>query len=164
MKTQILISFISISTILLMPCGDDGSKSPKIDFKNQSLQGVVNKTPWQFVTGTAEISPFDAGKLSIDMTAEAVTDPCNTFFFEGLRVFFSVTNEVGLYEFALDFNNPDASQTITLYDPDGSLNTIITEGALEILTITSTEVTGRIDGRYDDDNYVNGDFTVPFCE
>lgn len=77
-------------------------------------------------------------------------------------MFFTVPNEVGLYKLSFDLGS-FSGQTVTLFDQQTVLNTIATTGAIEILTITDTEVTGRVDARADKDNFVNGNFTVSFC-
>lgn len=51
--------------------------------------------------------------------------------------------------------------TLVLYP---STNYICTEGALEIQSIDTSgmTVTGRIDARFDGDNYVNGNFVAAY--
>lgn len=148
--------------LVLVSCGDDDD-GPSYEFIDQNLQGEINGQTWSFVDGNAEISVFDDTKLSIELGAEELADPCDVFGLSGLTVFFSIANEVGLTE--LNFTFDENGQTVTLYDPDGSQNFIATAGAVEILTITETEVTGRIDARYEgeDGNSVNGNFSVTFC-
>lgn len=143
-------------------CGDD--EGPAYEFKDQNLQGQINGKSWTFVDGNAEVNSFDDTRLSIELGAEALEDPCDFFSISGLRVFFSVKNEVTLTElnFSLD---DEGGQTITLFDPEGNQNIIATAGAIEILTITATEITGKMDARYEGDggDGVNGNFSVTFC-
>lgn len=153
---------LGLLLLALASCGDDDN-GPSYEFKNQNLQGEINGQEWSFVDGTAEVSVFDDTQLSIDLGAVELDDPCNSFGLSGLSVFFSVDNEVGLTELSFSFD--EDGQTVTLYDPDGSQNFIASAGAIEILTITETEVTGRLDARYEgeDGNSVNGNFSVTFC-
>lgn len=154
-----LLSF----TLLTLACSDD-DEGPAYEFKDQVIQGQINGKPWSFVEGSAEISPFDDSDLSIELGAEDLEDPCDIFGSSGLRVFFTITNKVGLTE--LNFSFEEGGQTVTLFDPEGTLNIIATTGAVEILSISNTEVSGRIDARYEGDSGdgVNGSFTVPFCK
>ena len=79
--------------------------------------------------------------------------------------FFSVPNEVGIYKLKLNLNCFTCADnfTVTLFEKDGSMNFIATDGAVEILTISDTQVSGRIDARYDGNTFVNGNFTVSIC-
>ena len=64
-----LVKNIKLITALIVisSCGG-GDNSPKINFMDQNLQGAVGGDSWQLVSGTSEVSVFDATKLSIDMT------------------------------------------------------------------------------------------------
>lgn len=155
-----LFIFVLAFSFILISCGDDDDDDSSSDFINQPIQGMINGNDWQGTSGIAEPSPFEEGRLSIEIAESMVEDVCAEFFLEGLRVLFSVPNEVGTYE--LDFGN----QTITLFDPDGNVNIVVIDGVVEIQTIDDTEggsVTGRIVGDSDDENFVNGNFTVTYC-
>ena len=160
------LSWILIPCFFLIACGgddDDDDGGYIYSFKNQNLQGIINGKSWTFIDGEAEEDFFTAGKISIELGAVELTDPCNSFL-EGLRVFFSVNNTIGIYELQFDFDNTDNSQTVTLFDPDdGNLNIIANQGAIEILTIEVDEITGRIDVYFDEETNVNGNFSVTYC-
>jgi hypothetical protein len=95
---------------------------------------------------------------------DQIEAPCEIFGFgEGDMVFFTVPNAVGLYKLKFSFSGGTDNQTATLFDTEETLNVIATEGAIEILTITTAEVTGRLDVRSDANNYINGNFTVTLC-
>lgn len=158
MKKLLLFSAICTS-LFIISCNKDDEPGPSFEFKNQDLQGMINGTAWEIASGYAEDSPWEDTDLSIELTNVFYDDPCSEFILDGIQVFFDIPKEVGVYELKLATDG----QTITLYDPDGSLNTIVVEGAVEITSISDSEVSGRIDGRSDDDNHVNGNFTVPFC-
>lgn len=80
-----------------------------------------------------------------------------------IRCFFDVQAAPGLYPLKWDMGSPSDIQTVTLLEVDGFVNHIATEGAIEILIITDTAITGRIDAHLDGDNTVNGNFTVDIC-
>ncbi len=163
MKKLTALSFSFLSIALLISCssdgGDDGNPLPSYDFIDRDLQGKIDGQNWTYAAGFAEDSFFEEGNLSIEMTNETYDNPCDEFLLDGLKVFFDIEAQVGLKElkFAED------GQTITLFNPATSLNIILVEGAVEILSITTSEVSGRIDGRSDEDNFINGNFTVPYC-
>ena len=107
----------------------------------------------------ARPSFFEDNELEIEISALEIKNVCDQFF-SGRVVIFSVPNQVGSYELAL------GSQSITLFDPKGNLNTIIANGTLEIQSIDATDgdsVTGRIVGESNDDNFVDGNFTIVYC-
>lgn len=83
---------------------------------------------------------------------------------DGDRVFFTLPSNTGVHLLKFDFNDLEGSRTVTLFDDEEVMNVIATEGAVEITSVTDTHVTGRIDARADEDNFINGNFTVPLCQ
>jgi hypothetical protein len=171
MKNFLKDTFISSALILffsfLISCGSDDSEDtgPSYEFINQNTQGTIDGNSFDFGSGTVEVSPFDSNEFSLDLydDSETFTDPCELFGFgDFVNVFFSVPNAVGLYELSIDFSGGNESRTVTLFNPETVLNIIATEGAVEILSISDTELTGRIDVRAGE-SFVNGNFTVVFC-
>jgi hypothetical protein len=142
--------------VVMIGCGKDDPQ-PTYKFKDQTAAGEIENVAWVFVEGKAEVN---GEELSIDLMLDQIEAPCDIFGFpEGDFVFFTVPSSVGLYKLSFGSN----SQTATLLESDEFVNIIISEGAIEILTITETEVTGRLDLRFDNTNYINGNFTVDLC-
>ncbi len=142
---------------------DDGQG---YDFKDQVIQGTINGKDWEFKQGTAGI---EESEISIQLSPEEASDPCDVFTRTPDQiVFFTVNAEVGVYELKFDFDDFEDNQTITMLDRDagdgGPLNIIATSGAVEILSVTNTEVTGRIDARESSSSSINGNFTVQICQ
>ena len=86
---------------------------------------------------------------------------------------FSISDSVGVLEpgvHKLSFSATAGGETVTLvYYEDGSStpnNIIATSGEYEILTVDKTNniVTGKMDAFYDDDNFVNGNFSLKICD
>ena len=145
-----------VFAVVAIGCGKDDPK-PSYEFKNQTASGKIEGVAWTFVEGRAE---DNGDNISIDLMLEQSEAPCEIFGFgEGDVVFFTIPNAVGLYKLQMGAN----SQTATLFDEDDFLNVIAVDGAIEILTITTTEVTGRLDVRSDSNNFINGNFTVTLC-
>lgn len=144
-----------------MSCGgDESNDDPTYSFADQDVEGIIDGQPFNFGEGSARDSPFNEEMLSIKLfdQNEDIADIC--IFFEAgneVSVLFDIPNEVGFYELAL------GSRTVTLYNPDTERNSLAVFGAVEILNITSTQVTGRIDAQADSQSQINGYFTVELC-
>lgn len=164
MNVKSILKFqIALVLTLLLACSDDDEKKSSYAFKDQDLAGEIEGDSWTYEDGFVEEGTFDGEEiLDINLFLAQEDPACETFQREGDEVFFFVPNAVGLYKLSFDLNAFDG-QTVTLLDDEETLNVIATEGAIEILTITETEVTGRIDARADGQNFVNGNFTVSFC-
>lgn len=161
-KTRIFLVAMIASISIFISCKNEDPEA-KYNFKDQNLQGKVDGESYEFGDGHFEESQFESDKYSIDLyDASESEDACNLFFSEHVSVFFSIPKEVGVYKLFFNLSN-FTGQTVTLYNPDGSQNNIATEGAVEILTVSDTQITGRMDARMDSDNNVNGNFTVDIC-
>lgn len=165
-KLSAFASFVLIA--LTFSCGGDEDNGPGYKFIDQDAAGEIDNVSWTYADGYASIDDFGGGEMrvSVDLTLPQVKHGCDMDFPEGDAVFFSVPNEVGLYKLKFDFNcsnNCDDEYTVTLFKKDGFENFIASEGAVEILAISASEVSGRLDARYDDNSYVNGNFTVSIC-
>jgi hypothetical protein len=145
--------------VILIGCGKDDPQ-PSYNFKDQTAAGEIEGVSWSFAEGTASDNGVE---LSIDLMLDQPDAPCDVFIPDGDEVFFSIPNAVGLYKLKFSFKSGAVNQTATLFDEEETLNVICSEGAIEILMITDTEVTGRLDIRSDKDNYINGNFTVALC-
>ena len=145
----------------IISCGGDSEDCPSPTFKSQTLQGKISGADWIFETGSAEESFFDSEKISIELTDQSFASPCDEFSFGGNVILFSVDNAVGVYTVCFNLDATE-NQTFTLYD--GSTNNIITNGGIEITSISASSVSGKLTGSIDDQNFVDGTFTVPFCQ
>jgi hypothetical protein len=166
-KSTLLVSTLIIAAI---SCKDDDAdiKKNNYSFRDQPLAGQIGGVAWTHQSGFVEEETFkEEAILGFDLVQDIVDGEagCNILFPEGDYVFFDVPNKVGIYEINFDLMNmAEDSQSLTLYDDETGVNHIANEGAIEILTITDTEVTGRIDARSEADTYINGNFTVTLCK
>lgn len=153
MKKLITLSALLVITMLVALSCSPG-------FIDQDLQGMVNGVEWTYASGFAEESFSDSTKYSIDLYAGDPSggDVCATGAFSHIDdyVMFSVPKEVGVYDLGLS-----QGQTVTIYA--GGTNYICVEGAVEIVSVTDTEIVGKLNAKSDNDNYVNGNFTVTLC-
>ena len=163
----ILLSIFSF-LLFLTSCNDEDS-GPSFEFKDQNLQGIIDGIPFEFGEGTVESTFLNEGQLSFDLLdqEEQYDNVCDISFGDEVRVFFDAPNEVGVYELFFDLSSFNR-RVVTLLNPNGEdgipQNNIASSGAVEIITITDTQVTGRIDATLDGDNTVNGNFTAVFCK
>lgn len=152
--------WVVVLLAIALGCGKDDPK-PSYKFKNQTATGKIEGVSWTFVEGKAE---DDGDNFSIELMLDQTDSPCDVFAFpDGDLVMFTIPNVVGLYKLKFSLSGGSDLRTATLFDSEETLNIIATEGAIEILTITASEVTGRLDVRSDDNNYINGNFTVSLC-
>ena len=162
MKFINIFTFVVIAISILASCKKDDENNSGYEFKNQNLQGKIGNVAWQLNSGNAE---DDGSELDIDLWVVNETDPCNVLFGDSTRIFFGIDNVVGLTELNLDLTNIFSGQTVTFFIPDGSQNLVASEGAVEILSIdTATNlVSGRMDVTFDEETFVNGNFTIDYC-
>jgi len=165
-----LMIFLILGTFLMTSCGDDNENSgPDYDFIDQNLQGRIDGLEYVFDEGRAEESFFTNGSLSIDLfdVSEVITeDICDFGFGDEIQVTFEIPDETGLFELSFDLSSFDGL-VVNLLNPDGEdgipQNNLASIGAVEILEISESSVSGRIDARLDSDNQVNGNFTAIYC-
>jgi hypothetical protein len=153
-------AFLLLLAATVFSCKDDKEEGNKYDFKDQELSGQIADENWIYDDGYAEVDGNNRLRINLMDAHEGLTG-CEAEWAQTDMVFFSCPNAVGLYE--LDFEGTGSGQTVTLFDYAEVFNYISNEGAVEILSITETSVTGRIDARGDDDFFVNGNFTIDRC-
>ena len=153
--------FIS-SIIIFSSCSKDEDNGPAYEFLDQDLQGTIDGEA--FVFGDGIVSSSD-GELSFDLLSDMETESaCEQFGFgDFVSVFFTIPEAEGIVELSLNLQSFEG-QTVTMFNPETSLNVIATEGAVEITSITETSVSGKMDVKYDGENFVNGNFTAVFCD
>ncbi|MEO9485434.1 MAG: hypothetical protein ABJG47_18385 [Ekhidna sp.] len=170
MKNQLKTIALAIglcSAILISSCGSDDS-GPDFDFKDQNLQGVIDGLPFVFGEGTVEELTLDGGVLSFRLyhSDELFDDACDFFSTERVSVTFTTKVATGVTNLFFDINSFDG-EFVSLINPSSTdgfpLTSLASIGAIEILSITDSEVTGRLDATLDAENTVNGNFTVNFC-
>ena len=157
-----LINAIALCLLLLTSCSKD-DESPVYDFKDQALAGAIEGVSWSYGDGYASTTGEGAtAKLHVTLVLPSEDEGCDIMP-DGDRVFFTLPSNTGVHLLKFDFNDLEGSRTVTLFDDEEVMNVIATEGAVEITSITETHITGRIDARADEDNFVNGNFSVPLC-
>lgn len=156
---------VLLVSLAILSCGkDDPDPVPEPyqpNFINQNLSGKINGESWNFKFGSGknDFSNDDRIRFSFhDAESDEDTDTCNIFQ-DGNQVMNTLPKEVGLYNLSL-------SRTVTLYVKSTTMNYIVTQGAVEITSIDLEEnkIYGRMDAKYNDQNFVNGNFVLKYCE
>lgn len=150
--------------LLFASCSSSEDEAPAYNFTNQDLAGVIEGVSWTYGDGYADVTgEGENAKLHVTLLLPSEGEGCDILA-DGDRTMFSFPRYAGLHILKFDYNDVENSRTVTLFDDEETMNVIATQGAVEITSITDTEVKGRIDARADDDNFVNGNFTVPLCQ
>jgi hypothetical protein len=137
-----------------------GSGDFTVDYIDQDIQGTFENTDVTFGAGKFSQSVGDDTTYTVVIYDNTVTDACNTsqtFASEYLVIF--TTTAVGTYDLSL---TGDDVQTVTF--AENNENFIITEGQLQIETLTASELTGRMHVNYSGDIELNGNFSVQTCD
>jgi hypothetical protein len=160
MRTKVL----ALLLISAVACSKkEEAPMPAYSFKNQEVSGKINNVAWAYADGFADL--FSSGsepKVDIKLFLAQPSKGCNVVSVSGNQVFFFLPAKIGLYPLSFNLSG-GASYTATLFEKATTLNIIASTGAIEILTLSSTEVTGRIDARSDDKSFVNGNFKIAIC-
>ena len=141
--------------------GSAGVSRPAEEIKSGVVDGKINGDAWTFVSGVAKKDSFRPERIRLELWDNSEADPCNVFFPTSKRnLLTSVPEAVGNYELGNETNVTFYYQSTDM----GSANLIATAGRLIIDEITDDTVKGRILATYDNDNTVNGAFTLTLCK
>ena len=161
--------FLTLSffvVIISSSCSKDPESTNQYNFLSQDLSGEISGREWIYRSGNAFSFRNDSSQQMLDIALyeHLSLDPCS-YAFTGNDVLFIIPNKTGLYELQLNFSENENIQTLTITN-DEQENMILSEGAIEIFSIDTVYniMKGRIDAKYDNDNFVNGIFEVLLCE
>lgn len=148
---------------------DTTPSAPTYEFKNQVLQGQIEGEPWVFGSGKFKLDTFfvKEGEFKVDLYPISDSNICDYFFNPDTdRVFFTVPLVIGINELNLDFSGTTNNETITLLENATFTNVVCNKGAYEVLRVDTAGGTMelKIDARYDDHNFINGNCTVSYCK
>jgi hypothetical protein len=162
MRTKILSLFL----IVAFGCSKtEETPSSTYEFKNQDVTGKINKVAWTYADGYADVSSSSGSepRVRVSLVLAQSKKGCDIFLATGNQVVFSLPAKVGLYKLSFNLNGGTGYTATLLENATIPNNLIASDGAIEILTLTSTEITGRMDARYDGESFVNGNFKVAIC-
>ena len=151
-------------SVLHLSCKEE--QPPVYAFIDQKLTGKIGTSNWAYQDGFAEVvSSGDENNLRVELFLEQQEKGCGVFIPEGNSMFFYIPGKKGVYPLHFDMQGSN-SLIVTLYEEDDPIgvNHHAGEGAVEIVSITETEVQGRVDAWADGENYVNGNFVIAICD
>ena len=150
--------FVSL-VVLFAACGgtgsDTGSDAVELDeISDQPLQGVIGGAAWTYAGG--ETDSFLSDDTEFFTTFYGVADGEDCGFGGGSTDFIlSVPTEVGTFPFSLSRN-----ATFTFGDNE---NAVTIDGTVRVDSIGDDEITGGVYAVFDDENEIDGNFTVSRC-
>ena len=176
--TRLLNVIPFIFLLSVSSCNDDeDSPSYDYDFKDQNLAGTIDGLPFVLGEGRVVVVPYrglfedeeeeDYLSFNLSHVNEQQGDEgvCSSFEGNEVRVIGFIPAEIGIYEFSgADFFEAIVNLSNPV-NPDDIVNNILAPrmGAVDILTITDSEVTGRMDVFIDDESSINGNFSAVVC-
>lgn len=127
------------------------------NFLDRNLEGGIDNRKWTFKMGHCK--PDSSGKNFVFFLFDSLTSDSCMFLKPRDRVEFNIPPKTGLYQFS-------QQSPALLFQARNRKNVEAYGGAVEILVFDSIQhvVKGRIDTRVDDQNQVNGNFTIKLCK
>lgn len=148
-----LLGLAFVSAIAFTGCTSDDGGGGELTIDSTPLAGTVYGAPWTFTSGATDafLSEGDDNFFS-DFYATAYT--CGQTQPSGASLIVAIPKVPGDYPMSL-------SQNMTF--TNGSDNKIAVDGMIHVDSVTATKVVGGLVGRFDDQNYVSGQFTLTIC-
>ncbi len=161
----LLMALCAALTIISCSSDDDGEPENQCEpnFSTSVASGKFMGDPFTFVEGTASENFADETEFRVFLYGENVVgDACDGFNFEkpDSSIIFTVPMEVGVYPLTLT-DNVTFNDASIVNEVNADLAIC---GAIEILSITDTEITGRLDASANADSELNGTFTLVRCD
>lgn len=143
-------------TFTMTACSDNENVMKTI------LEGKIDGIP--FEAKSASYIEDQDNKLFVEVFNLADTNgACSLSITSDVSIFFTCENTTDKQDLFVDFSSFEG-QTVTMFNPDGSNNIIITEGYIQILDKTSTSLEVEMQLTQDGDNFASGVFTAEFCD
>ena len=156
------ITFLVLLCFLFSSCGEKNSSGSNDNSPSRGeretgkvLSGKIGGNDWTFKMGRASKSSISDSEFRFSLWNIVEEDICDQFIFgsdEKLLGIFPV--KVGSVELGLTYNINFAFL---------NHNNIATSGKLVITKITDDYIFGRLSSKFDNENYVNGEFKLKKC-
>lgn len=145
--------------------GGGGDDAGSTDYAATPLAGTIAGATWTYGSGRVkprDISTGEADFGSFELFSEVVPDLCKVIVHEPAdkkMVLFSTAMKVGEVQLGLK------TRTVTLYDNSTGQNSnvIASTGKLALDEVATGAIKGRLYATFDENNTVNGTFTVEKC-
>lgn len=164
LKTTSLTILIILSGIILLTyCKkkEEEAPLPPHNFLNQPMSGKVNGQEWVLGAGRSiYTNPYY--KFFFSDSVNTTNDLCNQTGF-GKRAIIIAIPKIEQKIYGITYPGTSALQFLIVKEDGNSYYVNGASGALEVLSIDNEKITGRIDAKLNDSNYVNGNFTIQLC-
>lgn len=160
MKNLKVLLILAISGLFIFnSCNKDEEEGYKYNFIDQELSGKIAGEDWTYKSGGAsDNNYFDTSSLyNAKVFDNDTIEPCG-YLIGSKSLLFFFPMETGTYDIT--------DYPVTFFaEGEETENLVTLIGAFEILTIDTAikQITGRMDAKYDDDNFVNGNFNLTIC-
>ena len=156
MMNKLALAFLA-STSLLSFAGcatDDGDDMSSAEISATPVAGKVGGQPWTYVAGHTDafLSEGDDDFFATLFPAQFTT--CGFSEPSGDHLILSIPKAVGDYPMSLSRN-----MTFVV----GNDNKIAIDGHIVVTEVTATQLKAGIAAKFDDQNTINGSFTIPIC-
>jgi len=142
--------------LIAASCGDDdGGNQPAYNFEDQPLQGQIMGKDFILGESVFEIDEDDYLSISLFNEDRDVALPCAISNDPDIELYMPM--KVGIHI----FNELNIEPLV--YFPEAVEFPDFAKGAVEILSITDTEITGRVDVTTPEGSSVNGNFKAAVC-
>lgn len=143
---------IALAACTLFACGED------FTITEQPLAGSVGGTAWAFVEGDTNDFLSDGDTYFASLYASDF-EQCGFGSPSGANsVILNLPKETGEWELSLSRN-----MTFVVQTNEGVDNLIGIDGVIRVDSITADTITGGVHAKYDDDNEIDGTFSVAIC-
>lgn len=158
--------FFALFAVVLTACGGEqrtgGGDFRSAPFSDESVAGVISGEPWVFKSGVAQRSFSNDGTYTLKLWDKKVANPCAEFWGSEKSVMGTIPRGVGSFEVGM--LGDKLSYTLVDGTNGMSMNYIVEGGQLEITKRTASKITGKLKAYFDEENEVNGSFTVEICD
>jgi len=176
-RTNLLAVFGLVFTLIITTsCGkddddDDAADSCATAFEEDDPSGKIGGTKWTFGSGRVEVpaSADDKWGNGFRLLQDNVENICDEFVLSSsdnrkVMWYFKELEEADV-ALSFDMNDSESNHTVTLFDNSegDNMNRIATCGKVSITKISKTTVDGQIYVYFDDDNTINGTFSLSKC-
>ena len=153
-KNTLFGFLVMVFVIGLSSCGDD-VQDPLL---TTPMSGKIGAVDWEFTIGKALYNNFERSYYIEVYNFDVNADGCALFGGNSAYASFEIPDRTEtITQPSINF------QTLTFNLPNSTTAYTATQGYIEIILINSFEVRGIINARFDDENFLEGVFSVELC-
>ena len=156
MKSASWVWLVCLAELAACSGGSDGSGADaNTPIESTPLSGFIAGQAWTIASADTNAFLSDDSSYFATAYGEPV-EACGIAATTQGELLLSVPTALGDYPLGLDMS-------ATFYDPNTNDNLIATQGHLVVDALTSTTISGGAVIEFNDDNHVNGRFSITIC-